>query len=102
MASRKKTARAADRALDGKVRQLVEAHGGGVTVDVGADGDAHVTFHGRCAACPSAPVTMGSLVTPALLQVEGVRTVSRRGNVSRFAEARIAAMFGLDTAEGDR
>jgi Fe-S cluster biogenesis protein NfuA len=95
MPGRKKTNRAADRALDGKVRQLVEAHGGGVSVDVDADGDAHVTFHGRCAACPSAPVTMGSLVRPALLQIDGVRSVSRDGAVSRYAEARIEAMFGL-------
>ena len=91
----KKTTKRADHALDGKVRQLVEAHGGGVTVDVDADGDAHVTFHGRCAACPSAPVTMGSLVRPALLKIEGVRSVTRDGAVSRFAEARIEAMFGL-------
>ncbi|ADL47286.1 NifU family protein [Micromonospora aurantiaca (nom. illeg.)] len=95
-----KRAKAADRALDGKVRQLVEAHGGGVTVDVDADGDARVTFHGRCAACPSAPVTMGSLVRPALLKIEGVRSVTRAGAVSRFAEARIEKMFGLSEPAG--
>jgi Fe-S cluster biogenesis protein NfuA len=91
----KKTTKKADHALDGKVRQLVEAHGGGVTVDVDAEGDALVTFHGRCAVCPSAPVTMGSLVRPALLKIEGVRSVTREGAVSRFAEARIEKMFGL-------
>ena len=39
----KKTTKRADHALDGKGRQLVEAHGGGVTVDVDADGDAQGT-----------------------------------------------------------
>jgi Fe-S cluster biogenesis protein NfuA len=92
----------ADQALDGKVRQLVEAHGGGVEVAVDDAGDARVTFRGRCAACPSAPVTMGSLVTPALLRIEGVRSVSRSGGVSRFAEARIARMFGLNEPTTDR
>ncbi|WP_433086835.1 NifU family protein [Dactylosporangium sp. CA-052675] len=87
--------RAADLALEGKVRQLVEAHGGGITVEVNDEGDAHISFKGRCRACPSAPVTMGALVRPALLQVEGVRSVSREGGVSRFAEERIARMFGI-------
>ncbi|MFF5177821.1 NifU family protein [Micromonospora sp. NPDC000316] len=98
----KKTTRAADRALDGKVRQLVEAHGGGISVDVDSAGDAHVTFHGRCAACPSAPVTMGSLVRPTLLKIEGVRSVTRNGAVSRFAEARIEKMFGLSESTDPR
>jgi Fe-S cluster biogenesis protein NfuA len=95
MSGRKKVAKAADQALEGKVRQLVEAHGGGITVDVDREGDAHITFHGRCAACPSAPVTMGSLVRPTLLQVEGVKSVSCNGSVSRFAEERIARMFDI-------
>ncbi|MFI5835868.1 MULTISPECIES: NifU family protein [Micromonospora] len=87
--------RAADRALEGKVRQLVEAHGGGITVQVDDAGDARVSLKGRCRACPSAPVTMGALVRPTLLAVEGVRSVSREGGVSRFAEERIARMFGI-------
>lgn len=86
---------AADEALEGKVRQLVEAHGGGITVEVDDGGDARISFKGRCRACPSAPVTMGALVRPALLRVEGVRSVSREGGVSRFAEERIARMFGI-------
>ena len=95
MASDKKLAKRVDKALDGKVRQLVEAHGGGITVDVDKQGDAHITFHGRCAACPSAPVTMGSLVRPTLLKIEGVRSVSRDSTVSPYAEARILKRFGL-------
>jgi Fe-S cluster biogenesis protein NfuA len=95
MASDKVSA-AADRALEGKVRQLVEAHGGGITVSVSDDGDAHISFKGRCASCPSAPVTMGSLVRPALLAVKGVKSVSRDSSVSKYAEARIAKMFNLE------
>ncbi|MBM2614830.1 NifU family protein [Actinoplanes sp. LDG1-06] len=96
---RKRLAKRVDQALEGKVRQLVEAHGGGITVDVDNEGDAHITFHGRCAACPSAPVTMGSLVRPTLLKIEGVRSVSRDSTVSPYAEARILKMFGLDERE---
>jgi Fe-S cluster biogenesis protein NfuA len=88
-------AQRAERALDGRVRQVVEAHGGGITLDVTAPGEVRVNFQGRCAACPSAAITMGSLVRPALLEVEGVTSVTRRGATSRFAEERIAKLFSI-------
>jgi Fe-S cluster biogenesis protein NfuA len=88
-----------EEAMDGKVRQLVEAHGGGMEVEVDDAGTAHVTFRGRCANCPSAPVTMGALVRPALLRIPGVTQVTRRGATSRFAEERIAKMFDITPVE---
>ncbi|HEX4830404.1 MAG TPA: NifU family protein [Trebonia sp.] len=85
----------AEQALEGRVRQVVEAHGGGITLDVTGPGEVRVNFQGRCQACPSAAITMGSLVRPALLEVEGVSSVTRRGATSRFAEERIARMFAI-------
>lgn len=84
-----------ERALDGPVRQVIEAHGGGITLDTDPTGKLRVNFKGRCASCPSAAITMASLVRPALLAVEGVTSVTRSGGTSRFAEERIAKMFNI-------
>jgi Fe-S cluster biogenesis protein NfuA len=89
-----------DAVLEGRARQVIEAHGGGVLITATEDGHVSVDFKGRCGACPSAAVTMGSLVEPLIRQVEGVTRVTRHGRrVSVHAERRIAKMFGLDLDE---
>jgi len=74
-----------------EVNALMRAHAGGMElVEVGADGSVSLRFAGKCTGCELRPVTMASIVRPALLAVEGVKQVTAAGvRISEEAEQRL-------------
>jgi Fe-S cluster biogenesis protein NfuA len=64
----------------GRISQVLGSHAGGVTLDkLGEGGDVVLRFTGMCVGCHLKPVTMMSLVIPALLDIEGVTSVEAPG-----------------------
>lgn len=81
-----------------RMTRMVATHGGRVELDsVSADGEVRVRFGGMCTGCLMKPLTLNSLLRPALLDVEGVRTVSAVGvRMSEAAERRIKSFAIAD------
>ncbi|HEX2232131.1 MAG TPA: NifU family protein [Thermoleophilaceae bacterium] len=73
---------------------VLDAHAGGLELSE-VNGDAvTVRFTGMCTGCPLRTVTMAGLVRPALLQIEGVESVTAPGaRISREAEERMARLM---------
>jgi Fe-S cluster biogenesis protein NfuA len=81
--------------LDGRVRPMLQVHGGDLSLISVTDGVVRVRFEGACVGCPLRPVTMAVVIEPALRLVDGARSVEAPGvHVSSGARARMAAMFG--------
>lgn len=63
------------------VSHLLEAHGGGIEVQVGdSPGSVRVRFTGLCTSCCLRPLTVANIVGPALLAVPGVTQVDVEGS----------------------
>lgn len=78
------------------VDQLITMHAGGIELDrVDVDGNVRVRFTGMCTGCLYRPITMAATVRPALMEVDGVTSVSAVGSrVSEEAEQRLAEDLG--------
>ncbi|MFJ9033418.1 NifU family protein [Streptomyces sp. NPDC102274] len=79
-----------------RVRQVsayIRMHAGGLELrHITDDGEVQVQFTGMCTGCPYRPVTMAATVRPALMEIDGVTSVTVVGSrVSEQAERRVAA-----------
>lgn len=74
------------------VNRVMAAHGGRIeVVGVSDGGDVQVRFAGLCGGCAMKPLTMESVVRPALCTLEDVRAVEATGvRVSEEVRRRIA------------
>lgn len=74
------------------VNRLMAAHGGRIDViNVSDAGDVQVRFAGLCGGCAMKPLTMESLVRPALSALDDVATVGALGvRISEEVRERIA------------
>src|SRR5919201_190458 len=80
--------------LDGRVRPMLQVHGGDLSLVSVTDGVVRVRFEGACVGCPLRPVTMAVTIEPALRLVDGARAVEALGvRVSPGARARFAALL---------
>jgi Fe-S cluster biogenesis protein NfuA len=65
-----------------RISQILSSHAGGVELDtLGERGEVVLRFTGMCAGCQLKPVTMASLIIPALLDIQGVSSVEAPGAV---------------------
>jgi Fe-S cluster biogenesis protein NfuA len=80
------------------VSHFLSAHGGSIGVEsVGEDGVVSVRFEGLCTSCALRPLSLETLVRPALLEVEGVTAVEAAGlRISAKAGARLAAIAAAE------
>jgi Fe-S cluster biogenesis protein NfuA len=88
------------------VRGRLRAHGGDVTVRHVAGGVAEIEWHGACRSCPAVALTLGAVVTPAVLAVDGVHAVHSARGVSPMVLERLeraARRYGSgpSTPDGD-
>jgi Fe-S cluster biogenesis protein NfuA len=74
------------------VNRVMSAHGGRIeVVDVSDGGDVQVRFAGLCGGCAMKPLTMESIVRPALCALDDVVTVEGVGvRVSEEVRQRIS------------
>jgi Fe-S cluster biogenesis protein NfuA len=88
-------------ALD-QVNRRLAAHAGGVRLEgVSNAGVLRLRFTGMCAGCLIKPLTMSTVVEPALERVEGVTGIEMPGaRVSPAAAARLARVRGCPPPEG--
>lgn len=76
------------------VDQALRAHAGGVELVSERDGAVELRFTGMCTGCAWKPQTMAATVRPALLAVDGVRSVTAAGaRTSEEADRRMAAFL---------
>jgi Fe-S cluster biogenesis protein NfuA len=96
MSAPRRGGEALDRTVE-ELSQVLHAHAGGLElVDVDPDGGVTVRFTGMCTGCPVRPVTLVGLIKPALLEIEGVKSVTAEGGrMSAHAEARLAQQVNL-------
>jgi hypothetical protein len=85
--------------VEGRVRLLSRAmgyHGGGVRLEqVSPEGDVKLRYVGMCSGCVTRAQCGTYTVIPAMLAVEGVRSVELPGaRLSDEARARLEAAFG--------
>lgn len=74
------------------VEAALASHGGAVEVlDVSSDGLVRLRFDGMCAGCVLKPLTMATVVAPAVLAVPGVTGVDAPGTRMSHA-ARLRAL----------
>ena len=77
-----------------RLRPALNAHAGGIELVEVKDGTVRLRFTGMCTGCHLRPLTTGSTIRPALLEVAGVNAVEIEGShISAEAEARLAAAF---------
>ena len=76
------------------VNRRLAGHAGGIRLDrVTDDGELRMRFTGMCAGCLNKPLTMATVVAPALERVEGVTQVHAPGaRVSPAAARRLATL----------
>lgn len=67
-----------ERDVAGALTRVMRAHGGGLEL-TRAGPAAEVRFTGMCAGCPGRPLCLENLVTPALLAVDAVTSVTAAG-----------------------
>jgi Fe-S cluster biogenesis protein NfuA len=78
--------------LNGRIRPVLQAHGGDLTLLTVANGVVGVRFEGACVGCPLRPVTMAVTIGPALRAIAGVEGVQAEGvRVSQASASRLAA-----------
>jgi len=78
--------------LDGRIRPVLQVHGGDLTLLTVAHGVVGVRFEGACVGCPLRPVTMAVTIGPALRAIAGVEGVQAEGvRMSQASAARLAA-----------
>jgi Fe-S cluster biogenesis protein NfuA len=80
------------------VSHFLSAHGGSIEIEsIGEDGVVHVRFEGLCTSCALRPLSLETLVRPALLEVAGVTGVEAAGlRISAKAGARLAAISAAE------
>ena len=66
----------------GEIRPRIRGHAGDVIVADVVDGRVRLDFLGACRGCPAQAFTFLAVVEPALLAVEGVRSVAPPRSVS--------------------
>ena len=80
--------------LDGRIRPVLQVHGGDLTLLSVSNGIVSVRFEGACVGCPLRSVTMAITIGPALRAIDGIESVRAEGvRVSQASEARLAAAF---------
>jgi len=85
-------AREIEAKLNGRIRPVLQVHGGDLTLLTLAKGVVGVRFEGACVGCPLRPVTMAVTIAPALRAIPGVEGVQAEGvRMSRASAARLAA-----------
>lgn len=83
------------------VNMMTEQHLGGVHLVSAIDGVVTVKFDGMCTGCQLRPMTLNSLIRPALSQVAGVVRVEAQGlRMSAYAEQRLGALRDDRSAPG--
>jgi Fe-S cluster biogenesis protein NfuA len=88
--------------LDARVRPILQAHGGDLTLTAVGDGVVSLRFEGACVGCPLRPVTLAVTVEPALRTVDGVEAVEVEGvQVPICVTQRIAATLAGSSRFGD-
>ena len=88
--------------LNGRIRPVLQAHGGDLTLLAVANGMVGVRFEGACVGCPLRAVTMAVTIGPALRAIAGVEGVQAEGvRMSQAAAARLgAALRGAPPGSG--
>ena len=99
--------------LDGRVRPLLQTHGGDLEVVSSSPDSVVVRFRGACSGCPLRPVTLSALVEPVIREVAGSATVYAGARVSAAAARRLAMLaastgwmtnqtYGADGADSEQ
>jgi Fe-S cluster biogenesis protein NfuA len=78
--------------LDGRVRPMLQIHGGDIELVNSSPDSVVVRFHGACIGCPLRPLTIAALVEPAIREVAGSATVDSGTRVSAAAARRLAKL----------